>query len=106
MGDYADDLMYDAIDAMGHGGYIYSEVDESDPRIDEDEEVSSSSNVSVSMDSYEFKSIKKETNKAWLLIMSGGNEMWFPKSKCKIDGDKIILPEWLKLKIIADTNAT
>jgi len=47
----------------------------------------------------EFKTIKKETSKAWLLIMTGDAETWFPKSVCVIKGNLITVPKWLLDKI-------
>jgi hypothetical protein len=41
------------------------------------------------------KSVKHETPKAWLTILEDNQEIWFPKSQCKIDGTTISAPRWL-----------
>ena len=44
-----------------------------------------------------FDEVITETEKAWLLDIDG-QEIWFPKSICKFDGQKndcIIMPYWL-----------
>ena len=46
----------------------------------------------------EYKFIIKETDKAWLLRMSGNAESWWPKCVCDIGdiGEKLItVPDWL-----------
>jgi hypothetical protein len=50
-------------------------------------------------DSFEFLEIKRETEKAWLLIMNGKAERWFPKKHCRIKGNTILLPIWLRNKM-------
>lgn len=71
----------------------------------EEEDYSQTNYVTVKdANEYEFKTIKKETQKAWLLIMNGGNEMWFPKSHCTIKDNMIIIPTWLVYKKIAEGN--
>ena len=47
---------------------------------------------------YNYDSIKIETQKSWLLVMNGGNEMWFPKSVCTISKESIFIPDWLNKK--------
>lgn len=41
------------------------------------------------------KSVKHETDKAWLAILTDDSEVWFPKSQCDLKGEKITLPKWL-----------
>jgi hypothetical protein len=43
-----------------------------------------------------FERVKFETDKAWLLVLAGGDKMWFPKSQCTMHNDHLlIVPEWL-----------
>ena len=39
-----------------------------------------------------------ETEKAWLIKVKDGREIWFPKSRCKWDGVTVVLPDWLAAK--------
>jgi len=43
---------------------------------------------------YDIDEIKKETDKAWLVSIEG-EDYWFPKSQCRIDGNTIVMPIWL-----------
>ena len=43
---------------------------------------------------YDFEEIKKETDKAWLITIEG-DDYWFPKSQCRIEGDTIVMPIWM-----------
>lgn len=81
----------DAIDSMEHDWYN---------QFDDDEETIY---IKAEPNKLPFKSIKKETDKAWLLIMTGDAERWFPKSKCDVEGNFIFLPRWLELKMMDDS---
>jgi len=48
---------------------------------------------------YEFKKIVAETNKSWLLEMSGGAIQHYSKKHCEIKENLIIVPKWLLCKI-------
>ena len=66
--------------------------------IDNDEDINT-----IQLESkFEFKAISRETDKAWLLVMSGGAEKWFPKSVCRIEDDLIFLPAWLEVKMMEE----
>jgi hypothetical protein len=54
----------------------------------------------IKYDTYEYKRIIHETDKSWLLEMSGGARRWLPKSKCHITGDIVYVPSWLVSKIL------
>jgi len=41
------------------------------------------------------ESIKRETEKAWLTVFDNGDEVWLPKSQCKLKDNKISIPSWL-----------
>ena len=41
------------------------------------------------------KSIKHETDKAWLAILEDNSEVWFPKSQCSMLDNAIKVPGWL-----------
>ena len=45
----------------------------------------------------EFEEVIGETEKAWLLGMPDGEEIWFPKSQCKLRrrSRSLTLPVWL-----------
>jgi len=96
MGDYAND-------AIERDLGIYLNEMHGDSSYEEDlgENLADCTNyVKVSEnDNLEFKSIKKETPKAWLLIMSGDAEYWFPKSKCSIKNNILTVPKWLLRRI-------
>lgn len=62
---------------------------------------SNKNNIS-SYDKFEYKSIIKETAKAWLLKMNGGASLWIPKSQCKVDDEYIYIPKWLTEKMIIE----
>lgn len=49
---------------------------------------------------YEFKRIVKETEKAWLLEMSGWAQHWFPKKHATLANNIVTLPKWLDDKMI------
>ena len=85
MGDYSNDLMLEAIDYMGYGNYHYSEVDDSDPRDYCEIEQNNGNNIIINIgddDIFDdsifthtklcFKNIVKQTDKSWILEMSGG----------------------------------
>lgn len=48
---------------------------------------------------YDIDGIERETEKA-VCVVIGGEEMWFPKSLCKIGQaeDVITIPEWMAKK--------
>ncbi len=49
------------------------------------------------------KSVKQETDKAWLTVLEDGSEVWFPKSQCSMEDNKIHVPGWLvKAKDLGD----
>ncbi len=50
-------------------------------------------------EAFDFLKIKQETEKAWLLIMNGSAEQWFPKKYCRIKDNTVYLPIWLRNKI-------
>lgn len=88
MGEYADDSIEREWNEM------LDEIEDGD--IDD----SSFIRGGIAYTIFEFKSIKKETEKAWCIIMTGGAERWYPKSKCIVNGDMIAIPNWLKDKIM------
>jgi len=59
----------------------------------------------VTYTTFEFKSIKTETEKAWCLIMMGGAEHWLPKSRCSINKNMVAVPDWLHKQIMKDNLA-
>lgn len=54
----------------------------------------------VEFKTFEIKGVVRETDKAWLVEMSGGAKRWFPKSKCTLTIGFISVPEWLCSKIL------
>jgi hypothetical protein len=74
-----------------------------DEMFDDSDDLDFNSDIPVSLikeiDCIEFSHIKKETDKAWLVVMTGKAEIWFPKSKCWIIGNKVDLPIWLRNKM-------
>lgn len=42
--------------------------------------------------------IMGHTNKAWLCELQNGITTWFPKSRCKLEGNRLIVPAWLLYK--------
>jgi len=114
MGDFADDLMFDAIDGMAHGNYRYTEVDDSDPRMDDEFNEYSTSNISIknkvghddifddsiyTHTSLEFKEILRETDKSWILKMSGDAVHHFSMKYCELNNNEVIVPKWLLRKM-------
>lgn len=53
--------------------------------------------VPVKWSVFEYKSVVRETEKAWLLKMSGDALTWWPKSECVLhsNGKTISVPGWL-----------
>jgi hypothetical protein len=47
-----------------------------------------------------YEEIITQTDKAWLLKMDVGTEIWWPKSQCTLDEEEcmIFVPHWLVLK--------
>lgn len=41
------------------------------------------------------KSVKHETDMAWLAILEDGSEVWFPKSQCSLKENSLLVPDWL-----------
>jgi len=60
--------------------------------------------VKSHLERYEFIEVKSETDKAWLFVMVGGNELWLPKSKCSIEGNIVQIPSWLAERIVNTQN--
>jgi hypothetical protein len=50
---------------------------------------------------YEFKRIVRETDKSWLLEMSGGAMRWHSKKYCWLENGMVFVPKWLDDKIWA-----
>ena len=44
-----------------------------------------------------FDDIIHETANAWLLDIDG-EKVWMPKSQCELDGDMVLVPEWLAIE--------
>lgn len=49
---------------------------------------------------FEFKFIEKETDKARLFVMSGGNRIWLSKKVCEITDNLVNIPKWLQKSIM------
>lgn len=50
-----------------------------------------------SMVSFEHTGIEDERKSAWFLKVEG-HWLWFPRTVCRVDGNKILMPEWLAKK--------
>lgn len=100
MGDNAD-MAFDE----GFEGYVERQIDyyeDADPNpyeADHDDETRPDTDEP---EEFEYRRVVTQTSRAWLLEMSGGANRWFPKSMCSLDGDKVLVPTWLRLKMMRD----
>ncbi len=46
---------------------------------------------------FDYASVEKKTEKAFLLTMESGEELWFPKSQCKLNErtSEVEVPKWM-----------
>lgn len=51
---------------------------------------------------FKFLEIRRQTEKAWLIVFEDGSWTWFPKSLCKVDGPNIIGPHSFMVKKARD----
>lgn len=88
MGDVADSIVERMSDPFyeGHTRYFKSQCNVTKSHID-------------------FKSVIRETEKAWLLLLKEDKEQWYPKEYCIISEEykDIIVPDWLLKKIEKDS---
>ena len=92
MGDIADDV----IDAG------FAQMREDEERFDDfDDYDYHSTHHSHKLKSIPYKSIVRETEKAWQIEFDNGRCGWYPKSRCTVNADAktISIPDWLYFKM-------
>ena len=50
----------------------------------------------------ELKSIITQTPKAWLVQPEEFPKRWFPKSRCRLEGKSLFVPQWLYNKLLEE----